>query len=470
MKKIITSMLLVIFFIGCKKESIEKLIKQEKGVTVNDAKVFLNNLSDLKTESENGHGFNPKSLLEKIDWKNASQIDSGKILIGKFDGAPTENGTKLGFRKVVFDKNADGEISLYILEFAPDIFHLWKYKGINKKSFDGKIIVYDQNYKLLHGYVLKAGKIIGEILPVKQNTIQVDSDIKNDISITTCTQSGGSRINSEGYEEAYILLSCNTEYFFNHGNHVSTQLQQVEGESVDEFIGGGGGGGIDNFNDENPVNYFELESTEDGINLKDKIDCFKNVPDNSNTNYSAKLCTDLPNNNNPNALVGSDKVGHAFVTITKTNGNIKISQTFGFYPQIGYKSLIGSDVPSQIQDDGESNHQYDASLSYNLDKNNFDLILNAALSYSNRQYNLSEFNCTDFALSVINAGISNKIVVNDWIVNSSYYANGYGYSSTTNYGTTPSGLYKKINELKNNANPNASISSSSKAPVSSKCN
>jgi hypothetical protein len=178
MKKIIIAMLLIIFFIGCKKEYTEKLTNEEKGVTINEAKAFLNNLSDLKTDSENGPSFNPKSLLEKIDWKNASQIDSGKTLIGKFEGAPTENGTKLGFRKAVFNHNNDGSLSLYILEFSPDIFHLWKYNGLNKKSYDGKIIIYDQNYTMLHGYVFEAGKIKGEILPVKQNTLQLIAMLK----------------------------------------------------------------------------------------------------------------------------------------------------------------------------------------------------------------------------------------------------------------------------------------------------
>jgi hypothetical protein len=112
MKKIITSTLILFLFFGCKKENSEKLLRENSNVPVQDAKAFLNNLSDLKTDSENGSGFNPKSLLEKIDWKNASQIDSGKTLIGKFEGTPSENGTKLGFRKAVFNHNNDGSLSL----------------------------------------------------------------------------------------------------------------------------------------------------------------------------------------------------------------------------------------------------------------------------------------------------------------------------------------------------------------------
>ena len=76
-------------------------------VSITDAKNYLNNLSDLTTNSANKNSFDPKTLLNKIDWKNASQIDSGKSLIGVFEGRPMQNNLKLGFRKAVFHKNKD---------------------------------------------------------------------------------------------------------------------------------------------------------------------------------------------------------------------------------------------------------------------------------------------------------------------------------------------------------------------------
>jgi hypothetical protein len=48
MKKIITSTLILFLFFGCKKENQEKLSIENSNVTVQDAKAFLNNLSDLK--------------------------------------------------------------------------------------------------------------------------------------------------------------------------------------------------------------------------------------------------------------------------------------------------------------------------------------------------------------------------------------------------------------------------------------
>ncbi len=319
-------MLLVIFFIGCKKENKEKLTKEEKGVTVKDAKAFLANLSDLKTDSENGSGFNPKSLLEKIDWKNASQIDSGKTLIGKFDGAPTENGTKLGFRKAVFNHNSDGSLSLYILEFIPDIFHLWKYNGINNKSFDGKIIIYDQNYKLIHGYKLIAGKITGEILPAQQSLLKVDSDIKNDIAITTCTSESYVYTNAQGMYEAGIILSCQTEFLFISYNP-NLQNEQVESELVDDMISSGGGV------TEVPVPPMIIPGQEnDPIDVKKFTKCFE-VPHQLLDEYKFSLYVDQPvNGSTASSYAGN--VGHTFIGITKISAGTTFTQYIGFIQRI----------------------------------------------------------------------------------------------------------------------------------------
>lgn len=468
MKKNLLLITLCFFVFSCKKES-SKIKKSETTpkITVQEAKDFLNDLPILKTNSQNESSFDAKSLLEKIDWKSATLVDSGKILTGHFEGKPTENNFKRGFRKAVFRRDETGKLILNILEFIPEVYHLWKYKGINSKSFDGKIMIYDGKYQLIHGYKYEGGRIIAKILPVKESQLKEASISVNDFELTTCTQEGFGYSDAEGNPVVGVILKCNTEYIFTLGT--STQLTQVENNFSTELIGDGAGGQVDNFSDENPVNYFELESTEDAINLKDKLDCFKNVPDNSNTTYTAKLCADLPNNNNPNALVGPDKVGHAFVTLTKSNGSNLVSITFGFYPEKGYKSLLTNSVNSQIEDDGTKLHEYNASINYNLSASSFENMINTALLNSNNQYSLSDFNCTDFAVSVINSGLSNKVIVNDWIINNTYYNSGFAHNANTNYGTTPSGLYKKIKELKNNGNSNASTSTSN-ASKSSTCN
>ena len=48
--------------------------------------------------------------------------------------------------------------------------------------------------------------------------------------------------------------------------------------------------------------------------------------------YSAKLCVDIPVNNDPLALLDGTTPGHAFITVTKTNGSQSATLSFGFYP------------------------------------------------------------------------------------------------------------------------------------------
>jgi hypothetical protein len=313
------------------------------------------------------------------------------VLIGKFEGAPTENGVKLGFRKAVFDKNKDGEISLHILEFAPDLFHLWKYNGINKKSFDGKIIVYDQNYKLLHGYVFEAGKIKGEILPAKQNTLQVNSDVKSDFSITTCTQTGGFRINSEGDWEAYIYLKCDTEYFFNHGSRV--QDQQVESDSIDEYIGGGGGGDV--ISVEIPEPYLPGQD-DPKVNAKKMMDCFESISS-VNASYKLTIYVKEPIPGTLSNIGPINSVGHVAMGITKTGSNgSSITQVVGFYPS---GNAFGSQ--GEIHNNGGMN--YNVSLGYNLNANSFNIISNL-IGNTPPYYYLINSNCASYVFSICSAG------------------------------------------------------------------
>lgn len=220
---------------------------------------------------------------------------------------------------------------------------------------------------------------------------------------------------------------------------------------------GGGIGGPGTVNPEDPNNTYEVETFADSIDLKSKLDCFNGIADNANTTYTAKLCADLPNNSNPLALIGPDNVGHAFITLTKTNGSNTITQTFGFYPQKGIKSVSGLYVNSQMQDDRQ--REYNASYTVNFSQLDFERMINAAQTYSALQYNLNSFNCTDYALAVFNAGlaINDQISVPDWT------------PSTYNYGTTPTGLYKKIKEMKD-AGKSGATTTTGNAPISSNCN
>lgn len=118
----------------------------------------------------------------------------------------------------------------------------------------------------------------------------------------------------------------------------------------------GGGGNSNSPTAEDPREAYEVTTNEEAIDLAKKLECFNSVPDNANTVYEAKLCADLPNNNNPNELFSFAKgaPGHAFITLAKTNGENSVMETFGFYPKNGLKSTLGGFVQSQIVNDGIS--------------------------------------------------------------------------------------------------------------------
>lgn len=319
--------------------------------------------------------------------------------------------------------------------------------------------------------------ILAENLNVDEYQLTMETNLVNDLGADELTISEiikgiESEFDIEIFDEEAEKLATVKDYL----EFVSARLPGVT------VVGGGGGtyippyvhpggtnpggipsGGVYNStNVENPGANYEIETLADSVNLKKKLDCFNTVPDNSNTTYTAKICADLPNDLNPNALLGPDRVGHAFITLTKTNGGNTVTQTFGFYPEKGIKSISGVYVNSQIEDDGATQHQYNASYSINLNQLGFERVINSAQTYSKLKYNIKEFNCTDYALTIFNAGLdnNNQIFVPDWVA---------GSVTSSNYGTTPTGLYKKIKEMKD-AGKSGATTATGNAPSSSNCN
>jgi hypothetical protein len=154
----------------------------------------------------------------------------------------------------------------------------------------------------------------------------------------------------------------------------------------------------------------------------------------STTLYSLSLNADLPNNNDVNWLINpAGHPGHAFITLTKTDGTNSFTLSFGFYPSIAVLSLTGGAVGSMINDDG--GHECNASVSKELNASVFQAVLEKAVYLAgNVNYELNDYNCTDYAIQIFNTtSPRGQIVVPDWI--------GPG---GTNFGTTPNGLYNVL--------------------------
>ncbi|MGB5819371.1 MAG: hypothetical protein WBG90_07780 [Saonia sp.] len=100
------------------------------------------------------------------------------------------------------------------------------------------------------------------------------------------------------------------------------------------------------------------------------------------------IYADQPKEGTAQPISTSGYVGHAFVSISQ-NGK---TSTFGFYPKGRGPKAIGG--PSIAGNDGS--HIYDISISKTVTGTVLKNIINAATNM-NDTYNLSSYNCTDYA-------------------------------------------------------------------------
>jgi hypothetical protein len=194
-------------------------------------------------------------------------------------------------------------------------------------------------------------------------------------------------------------------------NHFSINCSQVEEQWQGEEGGGGSGGeGSNNPNPDDALAYDEEEDTDDPVaNLEKLLNCFGNLPD-AGATYSAKIYVDIPNNADPTRLLAArGNPGHTFIRLTKQNGGQTVTQTFGFYPQNGAKSVATlGPVSSEIKNNGIGLRGHEYNASYFLDgvtEVEFGQMLQQAAQLATLRYDLTDFNCTSYALGIINAGL-----------------------------------------------------------------
>jgi hypothetical protein len=345
-EKIFTFLMLSIFFFSCKKNSLEnKANNQSAAVSVAEAKVFLSKPSSIQTNSGDGHHFNYSTLLSEIDWKNASNIDNDKVLIGLAKGQPSENGTKIGFRKAVFFKNSLGKVDMLIFEFLPDVYHLWKYRGVKRDSYDGKVFIYDKDYRLKRGYLFKSGKITGDIKPYSQSNIpKIESTQKTNIVITTCSQSIQVYESTIGTYEVYVVDTCSSTYIADYGGSGGGT------GDIGSYIGGGTGGGAGGQITPVLVSDNDIANAIPVLDNRPQIDpvkfkkCFEDGKTASSFKLTIYIAQPVAGSNDQWSLSSGSgnkfttnnnitfNVGHAFVGFEKINiDGTSVSQYMGFY-------------------------------------------------------------------------------------------------------------------------------------------
>ena len=208
---------------------------------------------------------------------------------------------------------------------------------------------------------------------------------------------------------------------------------------------GGGGGGGEYQPDPNVIEInFDDALTTEPIDLLKYLNCFNQIQ-NLGATYSIKICAQLPVDNNPVQIIDGLATGHAFLTVTKTNGMSSMTQNFGFYPANGPKSMALLPVPSKVGDNDFT--KYNASLTAsNVSYDQFSTFMQTAMTLSTHSYDLNNYNCANFALDCFNSikSTGDKLVVPNTI------------RDGINYRTTPNGIYELLRDKKNNGDPEAS--------------
>lgn len=194
-----------------------------------------------------------------------------------------------------------------------------------------------------------------------------------------------------------------------------------------------------------------------GYDIIKLFNCFDNVPS-AGATYSIKLCTDVPSNDHPEAISvsGGISAGHAFVIITKKNGSASVIQSFGFYPQeLSHLDPLQY-FASELLDNGFS--EINASIDMNVSENQFKIIKSTAIRNASKSYNMSEYNCTNFAMDIFNSVRQNPLIIDPYIVYLPSNTNLWGVSSEPNrisISKSPQMVFRKLQEMKNSGGPEA---------------
>lgn len=165
---------------------------------------------------------------------------------------------------------------------------------------------------------------------------------------------------------------------------------------------GTGRGNENNTEEDDPlVVDFEYIENLSPIDIAKYLKCFSSIPDGGST-CSIEILVDIPIDGFPNRIfdVELGSPGHTFLRIAKTNGSQSITQNIGFYPNSTWKMLFASPVENKIVDNGE--HEFNASLKMNLTPEQLNNTINLISSLSGRDYDIDDYNCTDFSLQVFN--------------------------------------------------------------------
>lgn len=401
-----------------------------------------------KWYEDNGKPFSldwSKSQLIKIDNENTTLV------------VPLENGANLGpdnsmQQNMVFTiKNNKvieaGKVNIFsdtrtLAEFPEETISNFVKKEVSRSKNLGKtyFMVYDLRDNLKYSQSIDSGGVRDVNLQLKTKENDIESKNSNGKSDTG----------------KHIPVVCSEFYlveYFDDGTQTWTYLYTTCSGTATVGSGGGGGGhggssGTSTF----------YEAPTEPIDIQDLLNCFNNIPSNAQTTYKVTIHTHLANPSNPYQVYNASQndPGHAYITMQKTNGSATRSTTFGFYPSAGsWMTAIKDAENSAIGQENPQKRRSDGSYTITVSEAAFNNARNAALAGSTKQYDLNDYNCTNYALQVFNAAMGGTGLQ---VPNSPV-----GYK-------TPSSLYLKLSEMKTAGTTGINLSQSFAPTSTTPCN
>jgi len=425
-RKTILAIVLLLTVVACKKE-----VRSGKS---NEAQSFLFTLEAVKK------WYQPETGIT-VNWEQAEhhQAKTGEYWLVGIDGRPTFGNLKLGYRRLLFFKNSQGEITEQVLEVIPDAFYLQRQQQVTGKNFTGRIFIFDRNRTLLGGLTYQNGKQIGSIKAAGKDTTRLQTDS----APVNCVWYDDNYINADGELVVYAEQICDPIFNAGGGDGFSagsgggySPAGSGDGAIVEH---GGGGGGAGNPTAAPAVSNLPGENSP-GIKPKDFMKCFQDIPDQG----AAMKITLYVQEPFPGTTfnIGPNSVGHVAIGLSKTNGNQNITQVVGFYPNA--TGLDKMHAPSKIVNNG-GDLQYNVSISYNVSASDFQKISNY-IANPPATYDLTSFNCTNF---VYNACKTGNITLPD-----PYSTVGPATPPGAAAVMAPAGLGDSIEKLKGQSNVN----------------
>jgi hypothetical protein len=173
--------------------------------------------------------------------------------------------------------------------------------------------------------------------------------------------------------------------------------------------------------------------------------------------YQITLAADVPDDKRPAKVFYKKEPGHVFIILEQKdtlNGNV-VAQSWGFYPKYPVSSLFVRTIKCKLQDNG--NRLYDAAITKQLTKEEFETVQLQALLLTAKKYHLNKYNCYDYAVEIFNTVAGEKKIPFVKVK----------FPFVFGWGSSPCGLYSQLQQLKESGSMKGIAIAKTKSPTSS---